>query len=166
MGLPCFMCLQRMLNMVATRSTLYLAAIDLICVFAKEIARRTICGVHALCACNTLYIWLQQNLHMAVTDKSTHGGNWPYMCVCKGNSPPDCMRWSRSVCLQRTLHMAATKSTHGGNWLYMCVCQGNSPPDYFHPPSPSKFTPFCLEGLVQYMSLSADPRAPLCKRHV
>jgi len=35
-----------------------------------------------------------------------------------------------------------------------------------HPPSPSKFTPFCLEGLVQYMSLSADPRALLCKRHV
>jgi len=31
-----------------------------------------------------------------------------------------------------------------------------------HPPSPSKFTPFCLEGLVQYMSLSADPRALLC----
>jgi len=26
------------------------------------------------------------------------------------------------------------------------------------PPSPSKFTPFCLEGSVQYKSLSADPR--------
>ena len=35
-----------------------------------------------------------------------------------------------------------------------------------HPPSPSKFTPFYLEGLVQYMFLSADPRALLCKRHV
>ena len=35
-----------------------------------------------------------------------------------------------------------------------------------HPPSPSKFTPFCLKGLVQYMSLSTDPMALLCKRHV
>jgi len=35
-----------------------------------------------------------------------------------------------------------------------------------HPPSPSKFTPFCWEGLVQYMSFSADPTALLCKRHV
>jgi len=32
--------------------------------------------------------------------------------------------------------------------------------------SPFKFTPFCLVGLVQSMSLSAHPRALLCKRHV
>jgi len=29
---------------------------------------------------------------------------------------------------------------------------------WLHPPSPSKFTPFCFGGSVQYMSLSADPR--------
>ena len=35
---------------------------------------------------------------------------------------------------------------------------------HVHSPSPSKFTPFCLKGLVQYMSLSSDPMALLCKR--
>jgi len=34
--------------------------------------------------------------------------------------------------------------------------------DNYHPPSPSKFTPVCLDGLVQYMSLTADPRPLLC----
>ena len=32
-----------------------------------------ICSGHALCACNALYTWLQQNLHMAGTDS---------ICVC------------------------------------------------------------------------------------
>jgi len=35
-----------------------------------------------------------------------------------------------------------------------------------HPPSPSKFTPFCFESLVQYISLSTDRRSLLCKRPV
>ena len=45
------------------------------------------------------------------------------------------------------------------------VCAGHRSVE-IHPQSPSKFTPFCLEGLVQYMSLSADPRYLMCKRHV
>jgi len=35
-----------------------------------------------------------------------------------------------------------------------------------HPPSLSKFTPFCFEGSGQYMSIIADPRALLCKKNV
>ena len=32
--------------------------------------------------------------------------------------------------------------------------------------TPNLESPFCLKGLIQYMSLSADHRALLCKRHV
>jgi len=52
-----------------------------------------------------------------------------------------------------TLQHTAThthKHTWGGSRML-------NPASHIHPPNPSKFTPFCLEGLVQYTSLSADP---------
>ena len=52
-----------------------------------------------------------------------------------------------------------------GEMTHRCLID-NVYVDGVHPPSPSKFTPFYLEGLVQSMFLSADPRALLCKRHV
>jgi len=39
-------------------------------------------------------------------------------------------------------------------------------PKKTHPPSSSKFTPFCSGGVFQYMSLSADPKDLLCKKRI
>jgi len=77
-----------------------------------------------------------------------------------------CVTWQDSFMRDMT-HRYEKGLIHWCNW------HRSWQPLYFlhlvihtHPPSPSKFTPFCLEGLFQYMSLSADPRSLLCKRHV
>ena len=83
-----------------------------------------------------------------------------WMCYVTSERAMSHINESRHIWMSRVTYHWVTNSTSMRHELNM----GHVP--HIHPPSPSKFTPFCLEGLVQYMSLSADLTTLLCKRHV